>query len=128
MSSIYALCRPGMPPPEQAPLRYPLEAVASTARHSTHFPPGHLPPLEPRPSSPVIPPDFNALESIIRRGSPPVRDPELMTRHPQNGPISSAPRRKPWKSEDMLEPSAGSILPGQQLNVPAPSLPPGYPG
>jgi hypothetical protein len=123
-------CRAGIPSPDQAPPRYLFEAVAGSSRHNTHFPSGQLPPLEPRPSSPVTLPSFNALESIIRASSPPGHEPNLMTRYPQNSPASSVPHLNVWKSENSVidQPSAGSTLAGQQLNVPAPSLPTSYPG
>ena len=116
---------PGMPSPEQAPPRYSLE-LATIPRHGTHPSLGQLPPLEPRPSSPVTLPSFNSLDSYIRGCSPPSPH---MGRHPQNGSLSSAP---PWKSENINmvidQPSTSPTLAGQQLNVPAPSLPTGYPG
>jgi hypothetical protein len=121
-------------PPEQPPPRYEPE-LAGTPRRGTHFPPGQqqLPPLEHRPSSPVTLPSFNSLESFIRRCPSP--DPILVIRHPQNGPPSSGPHLKLWKSEninnmviDQPSASGSSSLAGQQLNVPAPSLPTGYPG
>ena len=127
----------GIPSPEQAPPRYSSE-LATTPRHGTHPPLGQLPPpLEHRPSSPVTLPSFN---SFIRGCSSPAphshgpHDPILLTRHPpiQNGPLSSGPLLKSWKSENISmvidPPSPSPALAGQQLNVPAPSLPSGYPG
>jgi hypothetical protein len=132
---ISALYRAGIPSLDQAPQapqapsRYSFEPGARTARHGTHVSPGQLPPLEPRRSSPVTLPSFNTLESFIRRGSPPP-PPHLTTRHAQNSPVSFGPLLKPWKSENMVidQSSASSTLAGQQLNIPAPSLPTGYPG
>ena len=116
---------PGMASPEQAPPRYSLE-LAAIPRHA---PLGQLPPMEPRPSSPVTLPSFNSLDSFIRGCSPPSPH---MNRHSQNGSLSSAPHIKPWKSENINmvidQPSTSPTLAGQQLNVPAPSLPTGYPG
>ena len=130
-------CSSGIPSPEQAPPRYSSE-LATTPRHGTHPPLGQLPPpLEHRPSSPVTLPSFN---SFIRGCSSPAphshgpHDPILLTRHPptQNGPLSSGPLLKSWKSENISmaidQPSPSPTLAGQQLNVPAPSLPSGYPG
>ena len=120
--------RPGIPSPRQAPPR-----PTPRHSHSALFPPGQLPPLEPRPSVSVILPSFNTLESIIRRRSrspAPHDSNRMIPRHSQNSPISSGPLPKPWKPEHMVidQPSACSTLAGQQLNVPAPTLPPGYPG
>ena len=125
--------------PEQAPPRYSLELASTpTPRHGTrtHLPSGQqLPPMEPQPSSPVTLPSFNSLDSFLRRCSSPTaaataHDPLLITRHAQNGPLSSGPHLKLWKSENMVidQPSATAALAGQQLNIPAPSLPTGYPG
>jgi hypothetical protein len=117
-----ALYRAGMSSPDRD--RAPPYSVAGTSRHILSS--GQLPPLDGRPSSPVILPSFNDLNAIIRNSSPP----QLLTRHPQNGSISSGPHLKVWKSENMAtdQQSASSTLAGQQLNVPAPSLPTSYPG